>query len=195
MFRVRRFLSSTIFAVGLVLGAFNQSAAADPTAFDLVKQGDKFVGEQARDKIVQIRSEKSIGSLTPNIWYVVYFDPTATLKATEVKFGGGRMMEVKRPLRLLEPVTGGDKTLNSKKLKIDSDRALAIAMKEPLLNGLTLKATQFWLEHGDHSPVWKIRLWAAKLGKPNAMADIGEVVISCANGEVVRTSLHPKSVD
>jgi hypothetical protein len=195
MVLVRRFLSSSIFAVALALGAFNLSAAGEPTAFDLVKQGDKFVGDQAKDKLIQIRSEKSIGSLIPNIWYIVYYDRTATLKVTEVKFGGGQMMEVKRPLRLLDPVTGGDKILDSKKLKIDSDRALAIAMKEPLLNGLTPRATKFWLERGDRSPVWKIRFWAAKLGNPNDMADIGEVVISCANGQVVRSNLHPKSVD
>jgi hypothetical protein len=92
-------------------------------------------------------------------------------------------------------VTGGDQTLDRKKFKVDSDRALAIALKEPLLAGLSLRATQFWLEHGDHSPVWKIRFWAAKLGDPNKMADIGDVVISSASGKVVRSELHPKSVD
>jgi hypothetical protein len=177
------------------LGVLSQSAAGDSTAFDLIKQGDKYVGDRAKDRVVQIRSEKSIGSLMPNIWYVVYYDPTATLKATEVKFGGGRMMDVKRPLRLFEPVTGGDKTLDRKRCKIDSDRALAIALKEPLLAGLNLRATQFWLEHGDHSPVWKIRFWAAKLGDPSKMADIGDVVISSATGTVVKSGLHPKSVD
>jgi hypothetical protein len=184
-----------ILILAFSLAISSRCAAGEPTAFDLVKQGDGYVGDQAKGKVVQIRSEKSVGSLVPNIWYVVYYDPTATLKATEVKFGGGRMMEVKRPLRLLEPVTGGDKTLERKKLKVDSDRALAIAMKEPLVNGLTLKATQFWLEHGEHSPVWKIRLWAAKLGDPNKMADIGEVVISSNNGEIIKSALHPKSVD
>jgi hypothetical protein len=188
-------LFSSIVVLGAALAALSQSAAGDSTAFDLVKEGDKYVGQQAKDRIVQIRSEKSVGSLMPSIWYVVYYDPTATLKATEVKFGGGRMMDVKRPLRLLEPMTGGDKTLERKKLKVDSDRALATALKEPLLAGLNLKATQFWLEHGDHSPVWRIRFWAAKLGDPNKMADIGEIVISSANGKVVRSGLHPKSVD
>lgn len=185
---------SAIFGAGVVLGALVCSAVAEPTAFDLIKAGDKYVGDQAKDKVVQIRSERSVGSLTPNIWYVVYYDPTATLRATEVKFGGGRMMEVRRPMRLLEPVTGGDKTLDSSKLKIDSDRALAIALKEPLLAGLTLKATRYWLEHGDHEPVWKIRLWAAKLAEPNKMADIGDVFVSCERGEVVRSGLHPNSV-
>ena len=188
-------MNRSFFSSLIVLGISCFCAAAEPTAFDLAKDGNQFVGDQAKDKLVQIRSEKSVGSLTPNIWYVVYYDPTSTLKATEVKFGGGRMMEVRRPLRLLEPVTGGDKTLDRKKLKVDSDRALAIALKEPLLNGLTMKASQFWLQQGEHSPVWKVRLWAAKLGDPNKMADIGVVVVSCANGDVVKSDLHPKSVD
>lgn len=105
------------------------------------------------------------------------------------------MMDVKRPMRLLEPVTGGNQTLDRKKFKVDSDRALAIALKEPLLAGLNLKATQFWLERGDHSPVWRIRFWAAKLPDPNKMADIGEVDVSSAKGEIIRSDLHPKSVE
>jgi len=190
----RRFSPSLGASLALLLGVLAQSAAGEPTAFDLIKLGDTFVGDQAKDNVVQIRSERSVASLTPNIWYVVYYDPTASLRATEVKFGAGKMMAVKRPMRLLEPVTGGDKKLDNTKLKIDSDRALAIALKEPLLSGLTLKATQFWLERGDHGPTWRVRLWAAKLSDPNKIADIGEVFITSDKGEVVRSGLHPNSV-
>src|SRR5262249_55248706 len=67
------------------------ASANEMTAFELISEGNRYVGEQAKDKVVQIRSEKSIGGLTPNIWFVVYYDPTANLKATEVKFGAGKM--------------------------------------------------------------------------------------------------------
>ena len=30
----------------------------------------------------------------PNVWYVVYYDPDAVLKAVEVKFGAGKKMDV-----------------------------------------------------------------------------------------------------
>src|SRR4051812_47404308 len=86
--------------------------AAEPTAFELIKEANRYVGEQAKDKVVQVRSEKSIGSLTPNIWFVVLYDPTATMKAQEVKFGAGKMLEVKRPFRLFEPAFGGDKQMD-----------------------------------------------------------------------------------
>src|SRR5438874_9348655 len=145
---------------------------ADATALELAKEGNRYVGEQSKDKVVQIRSEKSVGTLTPNIWWVVYYDTTATMKAVEVKLGAGKMLEVKRPMRLLEPVTGGDTPLDRDKMKIDSDKAIQTALKEPLLEKLKVTATQLKLEKvgqgvlgsgGAGEAMWKIRLWAAKL--------------------------------
>ena len=185
-----------MFAVAAMTFAVAQVAlAADPTAFELIKLGNQYVGTQSQDKVVQIRSEKSVGTLVPNIWYVVYYDPDATLKAVEVKFGAGKKMDVSHPLRLLEPITGEDKVLDSTKLKVDSDKALSIATSQPLLKNLTLKVTQLWLQHGDQGPEWKVKLWAAKLKDPNDDADIGVVFISAADGLIVKTDLHPNSVD
>jgi hypothetical protein len=169
--------------------------AGEMTAFQLAKEGNHYVSEQSKDKVVQIRSEKSVASLTPNIWYIVYYDPDASLKAVEVKFGGGQKMKVTRPWRLLEPVTGEDKVLDRSKLQIDSNRALEIASSQPLVKNLTLRASQCWLLHGDEGPVWKIKLWAAKLRNPNDDADVGVIVISAADGSIVKTDLHPNSVD
>jgi hypothetical protein len=184
------------FAVAAMTFAVARAAlAADPTAFELAKLGNQYVGVESKDKVVQIRSEKSAGTLTPNIWYVVYYDPDATLKAVEVKFGAGKKLDVSRPLRLLEPITGADKVLDSKKFKVDSDQALKIALAEPLLKNLTVKATQLWLQHGDLGPEWKVKLWAAKLKDPNKDKDVGVVFISANDGSVVKSDLHPGSVD
>lgn len=177
---------------------------SEPTAFDLAKEANRYVGEQAKDKVVQIRSEKSLGTLTPNIWYVVLYDTTATLKAVEVKFGAGKMLEVKRPIRLLEPVTGGDAPLDKTKLKVDSDEAVKIALKEPLLANIKTTATQLKLERvgegvlgisGTGEPVWKVRLWAAKLRDPSRDADIGDVWLSATDGKVLKTDLHINRID
>jgi hypothetical protein len=193
-------LSVTVLA--LMLAGSTQSAVADPTALELIKEGNKHVGEQAKDKIVQIRSERSVGSLTPRVWYIVYYDPTATLKATEVKFGAGKMMKVTRPLRLLEPVTGEDKQLDSTKIKIDSDKALAVAQREPLLSGLELKASQLWLTRGDtrissdyNGPVWRVKFFAAKNSNKNETADIGDILIAADTGNVVKSDLHINSAE
>src|ERR1051326_2270483 len=178
------------------------AGAAEMTAYQLVKEGNRYVGEESKDKVVQIRSEKSVNGLTPIIWYIVDYDPDASLKATEVKFGAGKKLTVKRPFRLLEPVTGDTSTLNSAQMKIDSDRAIEIALKEPLLDKLTIKATELRLvragdifERDNKAPVWRVRLWAAKLRNPNRDADIGEVVIAAEDGKVLKTDLHINRVD
>jgi len=197
----------------LLLGALALSAllsfpsitrAADATAFELIKEGNRYVGEQAKDKVVQMRSEKSIGSLNPIIWFVVYYDPTATLKAVEVKFSAGKMQDVKRPFRLLEPVTGGDTPLDRAKMKIDSDEAIKTALKEPVLGNIKVTATQLKLEKvgegvlersGVGEAVWKVKLWASKLRDASRDADIGEVWVSAADGKTLKSDLHINRLD
>lgn len=218
--RVATLLSSTIF-VAMNTCCFNRKwivfsnvllvctlatvvRAAEPTAFELIKEANRYVGEQSKDKLVQLRSEKSVGKLEPTIWYVVLYDSTATLKAVEVKFGAGKMLSVKRPFRLLEPVTGGDVPLDRSKLSIDSDKAISIATAEPLLKDLKISATQLKLERvgegvlgqgGVAEAVWKVKLWAVKLRQPNKDADIGEVWVSASDGKVVKDDLHINRVD
>src|SRR6266849_1787769 len=182
----RRGFSALI--LGLVLVVLSRSALAkEMTAFELAKEGNRYIGEQSKDKVVQIRSDKSLGNLTPNLWYIVYYDPDATFRAVEVKFGAGAKMDVKRTARLLEPIANADEPLPREKLKVDSDKALDIATKQPLLEKLTLKASRLVLERrgfDDHTPVWKIRLWAAKLKNPGDTAELGEVVVSAEDGTV-----------
>lgn len=194
----------TFAAVLLALAIGVAARASEPTAFDLIKEGNRYVGEQAKDRIVQIRSEKSVGTLTPNIWYVVFYDPTASLKAVEVKFGAGKMLTVKRPWRLIEPVTGGDLPLDREKLKIDSPDAVKIVLKEPLLENLKMTATLLKLDRlgegvlgqgGPGQGVWKVRLWAAKLRNPQRDADIGEIWVSATDGQIVKNDLHINRVD
>ena len=178
---------------GLSLGG--RAAGADLTAFELIKEGNRYVGEPAKNKISQIRSEKSIGQLQPNIWYIVYYDPTASMKATEVKFGGGQMMETKRPFRLFERAGAADRIMDPAKLKIDSNKAIEIAAKQPLLEKLTIKATKLELEKRDGAPTWIVRLYAAKLSNPNKDVDIGEVFLSAEDGKIFTIDLHINRVD
>jgi hypothetical protein len=92
----------------------------------------------------------------------------------------------------------GHRELPKDKLKIDSDKALEIAQKEPILEKLSLKASRLTLErwgYGSELPVWKVRFWAGKLENPNKMAEIGEVYISAEDGKVVKNDLKPHRVD
>jgi hypothetical protein len=184
--------------VCLALCGFCFSArAGEPTAFELVKEGNDHVGRDARGRVVQIRSEKSVASLVPNIWYVVYFDPDATALATEVKFAAGKKVAVKRPGRFLEPVSKSHLELDKEKFKIDSDKAIEIAKNEPLLKNLTLTSTQLWLEGfgPNRLPVWKVRLWAAKLRRPSDTAEIGDLYISAEDGSIAKNDLKISRVD
>ena len=181
-------IASLIFAVSLA------GCSREPTALSLVKEGNRYVGEQAKDKVVQIRSEKSIGSLTPNVWYVVYYEPDATFKATEVKFGVGKKLSVSRPLRILEMI-GNNTPLDGSKLKVDSNEAIRIAAAEPLLKPLTLKATQLFLQRGEAGPEWRVQLWAARINNPTVDVEIGNVYVSADTGKVTRTDLHIESVN
>ncbi|MCX6897728.1 MAG: hypothetical protein NT105_03430 [Verrucomicrobia bacterium] len=183
------------FIVAMVFAFTCVAGAGDPTAFEMAKMGNQYVGVQSKDKVVQIRSEKSVGSLTPNIWYVVYYDPDATFKAVEVKVGAGQKLNVSHPLRVLEMANDKHMVLDKDKLRVDSDRALKIATSQPLLHNLTLKASKLTLGHGDEGPVWRVQLWAAKLKDPNDDADIGVVVLSATDGSVVKADLHPNRVD
>lgn len=194
--KMTRMISDGVLAfVALALIAVGCSPGGEKTALSLVTEANRYVGEQIKDQVVQIRSEKSVGSLVPNIWYVVFYDPDATFKATEVKFGAGQKLEVTRPLRVLELGLGNHKPLDRSKVKVDSDRAIKAATATPLLKSLKPTATQLWLQHGDSGPVWKVRLWAAKLRNPAEDADIGEVYVASDSGEVIRTDLHINSVD
>lgn len=179
----------------LAATAASVASAGDLTAYQLIKQGDQYVGIQSKDKVVQIRSDESTGSLAPDIWYVVYYDPDATFKSIEVKFGAGEKMDVSRPGRVLEMLTDDKAPLEAGKLNIDSDRAIQIAITQPLLKNLTLKATKLWLEHGDMGPQWRVQLWAAKLSNPNHNAEVGMVTLSAADGSVIKLDLHPDSAD
>jgi hypothetical protein len=190
-------LTGTWLAAVLLAGGLSQAAhAGEPTAFDLVKEGNRHLGEDAKGRVVQIRSEKSVGGLTPNIWFVVYYDPDATAKATEIKFAAGTKVSVKRPARVLEPITGAHLELPKEKLKIDSDKAIGIAKNEPLIKNLTLTNTELKLERGEgDQPVWKVKLWAAKIRKPSDTVNIGELHISAEDGKVVKNDLKPGRVD
>jgi hypothetical protein len=185
-----------------VTGANDGLAADETTAFQLIEEGNNYVSVEARDRVVQIRSEKSVGGLSPNIWYVVYYDRDARFNATEVKFGAGKKLDVKRPMRLFEKMGGSDAALDRGRLKVDSDQAIEIALKEPLLDRLTIKATQLKLERaggkgqGDERlPVWRVELWAGKLKNPNRQVNIGDVFISAEDGKVLETDLKIKRVD
>ncbi len=185
--------------VSLVLGLFclalSSARAAEPTALQLIKEGNRYIGEPSKDKVIGIYSDKSLVGLVPTIWYVDYYDPDARGKIVEVKFGSGLKLDVKRPMKLFGG--GGDEgnALDLKKLKVDSNAAINTATSQQMLKPLTLKSTQLRLERGDDGVVWKVRIWAAKLKDTNAAVNIGDIFISPEDGKIIRADLHIERVN
>lgn len=184
-----------LFTLALAWAAQGQTPPiAGTTAFALVKEGDKVVARQAKDRITEIRSDRSTTDLTPDTWYIDYFDPTAAFKMTEVKFVAGKVEGITHPKHWWDSLTGG-KQLEWKKLKINSDRALAIATKETALKSLHLQAVQFWLDRAATGSTWKVRFWGSPLDKPEQTAEIGDVYLSGRTGEIIKDDLRVKSGD
>ncbi len=185
MHRTRALFSLILCSLSLLAA----DSGKEITAFDLAKEGNRYVGEQAKDKIVQIRSERSVGTLTPKVWYVIYFDPTATFKSVEVKFASGKMIDVKRPFRMIEMIGDASKSMDKDKLKVDSDAAIEKALAEPILKDIKVKSVEAKLENTATGPLWRIKLWAEKInGRDNA--DIGRIGVTADDGKVIETDIH-----
>jgi hypothetical protein len=190
------FTNTKCVLVALAISGFCQFVSAgEPTALQLVKDANEYVGKDVRDQVIQIRSEKSIGTLVPNIWYVVYYDKDATFKTAEVKFGAGQKLDVKHPMRQPFAYINDKNLLDRKNITVDSDKAIKIATAEPLLAKLNIRATQMWLERIDGVDTWRVRLWAQKLRHPDSDADIGQVFINADDGKVIKDDLHIDRVD
>src|SRR4051812_29099021 len=157
--------------------------AADPSAFDLVKEGNRYVGEDTKDKVVQIRSEKSIGGLTPSTWWIVYYDVDARMKATEVRFDGGKKSDVQRPFRLFERAGSYKNLMDRSKLKIDSSEAIKIAQKDGLLDRVKLTNSKMLIERWEDMPVWKITFWAERAREASKTVDIGQIFVNAEDGK------------
>jgi hypothetical protein len=88
--------------------------------------------------------------------------------------------------------------MDKNKLKVDSNKAIETAVKEPVLANLTITNTQLWLDRAgrdDDAPVWKIRLWAAKVRKPSDTVEIGDIYLSAEDGKVIKNNLKIHRVD
>lgn len=181
--------------LGAVLGlATTHIVLADPTALSLVKNGDDYVGTLCKDRILEAYSDKSVATMEPNVWHVVYYDPSVFSRSVDVKFGAGQEMEVSHPMRpFMIPAKARD-VLDPRGLKVDSDRALQIATSQPILNGLTLRSSKMTLSNSDDGAIWKVELYAAKVGDPTREVSIGYVTMTADDGTIVKADLHPSSV-
>ena len=170
-------------------------AATSPTAFELTKQGNQYVGVQSKDKVLRIYSEKSESGLAPEDWHVVYYDPDTFVKSADVEFVNGQQAGVSHMRRPFQMPASARDIFDMSKITVDSDKALSIAQDQPALKGLTPKYSKMSLEAGDSGPTWQVELWAAKTGEPGKTVSVGKVWILATDGSVIKSDLRPGKVN
>ena len=170
-------------------------AAASPTAFELAKKGNEYVGVQSKDKVLRIYSEKSESGLTPEDWHVVYYDPDTFVKSADVEFANGQQTGVSHMRRPFQMPASARDILDMSKITVNSDKALSIAQEQPAIKGITPKFSKMSLEYGDNGPTWQVELWAAKKDNPSKDVSIGKVWILATDGSVIKSDLRPDKVN
>jgi hypothetical protein len=182
-----------LLGIGLGLAVAGM-ASAEPTALDLAKRGNDYVGIQCKGKVLRIYSDKSVGGIEPATWHVVYYDPDTYSKSIQVIFAGGQEQQVAASLHIFQMPAKLRDVLDQSKLVVDSDRALDIAQTLPSLQGLTLTSSVLTLEIADPGPVWTVQLWAAKKKDPTKEAKLGTVTISATDSSIIKSDLKPDKV-
>jgi len=119
----------------------------------------------------------------------------ARMKATEVRFDGGKKSDVQRPFRLFERAGSYKNLMDRSKLKIDSNEALKIAQKDGLLDRVKLTNSKLLIERWEDMPVWKITFWAERAREASKTVDIGQIFVNAEDGKVVHRDLHINRVD
>ncbi|MBC8001446.1 MAG: serine/threonine protein kinase [Opitutaceae bacterium] len=168
-----------------------------PTAFLALKEGDRFLNNRSRGKVVRIVSTRSADGTAPTNWSVFYFDPLARQKLVEVQFRGREMMKVHEPGAsfggLFAPLP---RPLDNSKLAINSDEAIRILMRQPEIDKLPVRITEMELLSNDRDePTWRIVLWSVKRRDTNLSVRIGELVLSGSDGRIITNTLKPSRVD
>ncbi len=186
-----------VLVIMVALGAGSLAGAAEKTAFELVKEGNRYVGEQSQNKITQLRSDKSIGGFEPKVWHIVYYDPLAKNKSVEVKFGAGQMMEVSKGGGFFDFLKGSPKPMDLEELEVDSAAALKTAQDQPLLKNIKITASRLKLQRKNdfEEPVWLVNLWAAKLRDKTKDAEVAETTVGAKSGKILETNIRIERLD
>ena len=168
-----------------------------PTAFLALKEGDRFLNNRSRGKVVRIVSTKSEDGVAPTNWSVLYFDSLARQKLVEVQFHGHEMIKVHEPGEVLGGLFATTpRPLDNAKLAINSDDAFRVLRRQPDIDKLPAQFTEMKLISGDRDePVWKIQLSSVKRHDSTKSVQIGELVLAASDGRILSSTLKPSRAD
>jgi len=162
-----------------------------PTALQLAHLGNARVSERSSNQVVQITSSPAPLGSPPHEWRITYYDAKALYKAVEVIFENGQVARIHEPTRILKIFTPqAQKPFEFEKLKIDSDRALEIALAIPAKESVTVRSSELELQRGyGGAPVWQVKLFGP--GSVDATTDkpLGYAIILTEDGRVLKETV------
>ena len=161
------------------------------TALQLLQKGNSHVSARSKNRVLEMISARAPVEEVPQNWRIIYYDDKVTYDAVEVRFERGEMARVYEPSRLLSVFTSGaSKILDLKKVKIDSDRAIQIAVSEASAETLTAKTVELKLERGYGGlPVWNVKLYGTVPWKTGGESSLGYVILLAEDGKVLKNAL------
>lgn len=165
------------------------------TALQLVKLGNHYINEESQDEVIQITSEKTVESLTPESWRINYYNPKATFKVTEVRFENGKMIRVREPDRVFNIFApGARKPMDLSTINLDSDDALKVVMDLPEAQAQTIISVEMKLQRGFGGfPVWQINLFGESQSNASYEKDLGTVILLATDGKILKNTLVKKN--
>ena len=170
---------------------------AQATALAVIKIGNQHVRDQAKDRVIEIRSRKERGNIPPAEWDILYDDRkefgltrfAADVHIRNGQYEGTGQQGISGPAGI-----GVRKPMPLERVKIDSDRALEIT-RTSLGSDVPLIMGDFCLHAGQGDlPTWTIKLWASKPRDPRALVDLGSIEISAEDGSILKNALRSNRV-
>ena len=178
-----------ILLLATLVAAMIPVSGAELTGLEALREANRQVGAEAKNKILQVRSERSTNGLAPKTWSVMFYDASVGMKTTVVKLSAGREPRIDHPFALFKR-PDPKRIFDPSSVRIDSDAALKVAAKDRLLEKVKLNGARITLELWEGSPVWKIEFWAEKAKEPARTPAIGQIFVDGQEGKVVNRDLH-----
>lgn len=171
------------------------------TAFRAREIARKEVNDVAKDKLIEIYGPKASGSVNPVEWQVLFYDPYAKQDGRLVKVVGDGVIGIEQGYTQLDEFRLAayklEEVINSRSLRIDSDRVINSLTRSTPLRKVKLSAMEMRLrkpDKGDVPALWYVTLFArnARTGKE---VKLGTARVSSASGQIFEMELDLKKLE
>lgn len=182
------------FVLGIALLSLNDAWSL--TAFQAKEVAEKQLGEGTKNKLISMEGPRSANSLTPTEWRFVFFDPHAEQQGKLIRVRDKSVAEMRegyfelKKLRLASYKP--EEIIDSKELKIDSNKALDIVNKAADIKNTKLSTVTFKLSKSDDgTPLWRMEFLADKEGYET---DIGWATVHVGTGQIVEMKIDASKI-